>query len=157
MISASLVELIQNHAPQITQDVVNDLTSLSETRGFQAVPRLELEARIFEICHHLGNWIGTSAKGAVQTEFEDWGARRFGQGIPISQVVYAVIVLKRHLRRYIREHGLIESAFPRIDGDYVMPMHLISVQELDSMVSEFFDKAIYHLACGFEGAATKTV
>lgn len=152
MISARLVELIQNHAPQITQDVVNDLRSNPQTRGFQAVPQLELEARIFEICHHLGNWIGTSAEAAVQLEFEDWGRRRFGQGIRLSEVVYAVILLKRHLRRYIREHGLIESSFPRIDGDYVMPMHLISLQDLDGMVSEFFDKAIHHLARGYEAA-----
>jgi hypothetical protein len=155
MISASLVELIQNHAPQITQDVVDDVTSNPQTHGFHKVPRLELEARIFEICHRLGNWIGADSKEAVQTEFEEWGSRRFGQGIPLSEIVYVVILLKRHLRRYIRDHGVIESAFPRIDGDYVLPMHLISVQDLEAMVSEFFDRAIYHLARGFEGAATK--
>lgn len=155
MISARLVELIQNHAPQITQDVVNDLQSNPQTPGFRVVPRLELEARIFEICHHLGDWIGTAAEGAVEAEFEEWGSKRFGQGIPLSQVIYAVIVLKRHLRRYIREHGLIESSFPRIDGDYVMPMHLISLQDLDGMVSEFFDKALHHLARGYEAQAMK--
>lgn len=155
MISARLVELIQNHAPRLTEDVVNDLVSNPETSGFRTVPRLELEARIFEICHHLGDWIAAKADRAVQAEFEDWGGKRFGQGIPLSQVVYAVILLKRHLRRYIREHGLIESSFPRIDGDYVLPMHLISLQELDGMVSEFFDKAVHYLARGYEVAAAR--
>jgi hypothetical protein len=155
MISARLVELIQNHAPQITKDVVDDLQANPLTRGFHAVPRLDLEARIFEICHRLGNWIGASANEAVQTEFEEWGGRRFGQGIPLSQIVYAVILLKRHLRRYIKDHGLIESSFPRVEGDYVLPMHLISLQDLDGMVSEFFDKALYHLARGYEGAPRK--
>lgn len=153
MISARLVELIQNHAPRLTEDVVNDLVSNAETTGFRAVPRIELEARIFEICHHLGDWIAARADQAVQAEFEEWGSRRFGQGIPLSQVVYAVILLKRHLRRYIRDHGLIESSFPRVEGDYVLPMHLISLQELDGMVSEFFDKAVHHLTRGYESAA----
>ncbi len=153
MISARLVELIQNHAPRLTEDVVNDLVSNAETTGFRAVPRIELEARIFEICHHLGDWIAARADRAVQAEFEEWGSTRFGQGIPLSQVVYAVILLKRHLRRYIRDHGLVESSFPRVEGDYVLPMHLISLQELDGMVSEFFDKAIHHLTRGYEAAA----
>ncbi|MCC7180827.1 MAG: hypothetical protein IT177_20780 [Acidobacteria bacterium] len=153
MISARLVELIENHAPRLTEDVVNDLVSNAETTGFRAVPHIELEARIFEICHHLGDWIAVGADQAVQAEFEEWGSRRFGQGIPLSQVVYAVILLKRHLRRYIRDHGLVDSSFPRVEGDYVLPMHLISLQELDGMVSEFFDKAVHHLARGYESAA----
>lgn len=155
MISARLVELIQNHAPRLTEDVVNDLLSSPQTAGFRMVPRLELEARIFELCHHLGDWIGANADAAVQVEFEEWGGKRFGQGIPLSQIVYAVILLKRHLRRYIRDHGLIESSFPRVESDYVLPMHLIGLQELEGMVSEFFDNALYHLARGYEAAVAQ--
>ena len=57
MISARLVELIQNHAPRLTADIVSDLMSNPHTRGFQSVPRLELEARIFRVYDHLGDWI----------------------------------------------------------------------------------------------------
>jgi hypothetical protein len=89
----------------------------------------------------------------VQAEFEDWGRRRFGEGIPLSDVVYAIILIKQHLRRYIRDHGLVDAAFPRVDGDYVLPMHLHSLQELNTRVGQFFDEALYHLARGHEAEA----
>jgi hypothetical protein len=64
--------------------------------------------------------------------------------------VFAIVILKQHLRRYVREHGLVEASFPRVDGDYVLPMHLHSLQELNTQIGLFFDEALYHLAQGYE-------
>jgi hypothetical protein len=89
----------------------------------------------------------------VRTEFEEWGNRRFDQGIPLSQVVYAIIVIKQHLRRYISDHGLVDAAFPRVERDYILPMHLHSLQDLNTRVGQFFDEALYHLARGYEAKA----
>jgi hypothetical protein len=36
----------------------------------------------------------------------------------------------------------------------VLPMHLHSLQELNTRVGQFFDEAIYHLARGYEAEAT---
>ncbi len=150
MIAAKVVELIENHASRFTGEVVRDLVANERTRGFRAVPPDELEERIFQIVHHLGNWIGDPNAVMVRAEFTDWGRRRFEQGIPLSEILYAVIVLKQHMRRYIVDNGLVDAAFPRIDGDYVLPMHLNSLQELNAQLSRFFDEALYCLACGYE-------
>ena len=152
MISARLVELIQNHAPHLTADTVSDLLTNEHTPSFRDVSRLDLEARIFRVYNHLGDWIA-AGQGFAEAEFEEWGRRRFGQGVALSEIVYAVLVMKQHLSRYIREHGLIEAAFPRVEADYVLPMHLHSLQELNQMVSGFFDRALYHLTKGYEAAA----
>jgi hypothetical protein len=152
MISARLVELIQNHAPQLTADTVNDLLTNEHTTSFRKVPRLEIENRVFRIYNHLGDCIAANQSFA-KAEFEDWGRKRFGQGISLSEIVYSVIVIKAHLSRYIRDHGLLDAAFPRTEADYVLPMHLHSLQELNHMVSGFFDQALYHLMLGYEAAA----
>ena len=157
MIAAKLIDLIEIHATQLTSDVARDLATSERTRGFRAVPLGDLEQRIFQIFHDLGNWIGDPRATRVQTEFEEWGQRRFGQGIALSDIVYAIIVIKQHLRRYIGDHGLIDASFPRIEGDYVMPMHLHSLQELNTRVGQFFDEALYHLARGHEAEAKRTV
>jgi hypothetical protein len=91
----------------------------------------------------------------VQAEFGDWGRRRFDQGIPLSEIVYAVIVLKQHMARYILDNGLVDASFPRIDSDYVLPMHLNSLQDLNIQVGQFFDEVLYHLACGYEDEAKR--
>jgi hypothetical protein len=150
MISAKLVELIAIHASRLTHDVTQDLTSNPRTPGFRSVSPQDLEQRIFQIFHHLGNWVGDSKSVKIEAEFSEWGSRRFDEDIPISEIVYAIIVLKHHLRRYIRDNGLVDAAFPRTESDYVLPMHLHSLYDLNTRVGEFFDEALYHLARGYE-------
>ena len=150
MVAERLVELIEIQADRLAADVAHDLMTNTRTTGFRSVNRTELEERLFHLLHHLGDWISDRRSEKVQVEFADWGRRRFDQGIPISQIVFAIVVLKEHLRRYIREHGLVEASFPRTDGDYVLPMHLHSLQELNAQVGRFFDEALYHLAQGYE-------
>ena len=153
MIGAKLVDLIEVHAWPMTSDVTRDLLTNERTRGFRAVPQEELEQRIFQILHHLGNWIGDPTSKTVQAEFTDWGRRRFDQRIPLSELIYGIIVIKYHLRRYISDNGLVDASFPRVEADYILPLHLHSLQELNSRVGRFFDEALYCLACGYEERA----
>lgn len=80
------------------------------------------------------------------------GRVRFRENVPVSELVYALVITKRHLRRYIREHGLIEST-DRIAHEELLPLDLYSVQELNYQVGDFFDRALYHLARGYEAEA----
>lgn len=153
MISAKLIELIENHAPTLSHDITQDLVSSDRTRAFRTVKRDELEPRIFDLLQHLGNWIGDPRSERVEQEFKDWGRRRFSQGIPLSEIVYAVILIKQHLRRHVADAGLVDAAFPRVESDYILPMHLHSLQELNTRVGQFFDEALYHLARGHEAEA----
>jgi hypothetical protein len=155
MIAEKLIELIEIHAGRLAADVAQDLASNERTRGFRAVPRAELEERIFRLFHHLGEWIGHRRSEKVQLEFGDWGSRRFDQGIALSEIVYAIIILKQHLRRYIADNGLMEASFPRSEADYVLPMHLNSLQDLNAQVGLFFDEALYHLTVGSEQASQR--
>ena len=155
MISAKLIELIEIHATRLAADVALDLRSSPRTAGFRSVPQDDLERRVFQLFHHLGNWIGNPKSERVEAEFVDWGRRRFGQGIPLSEIVYAIVILKQHLRRYIRDNGVVDAAFPRIDGDYVLPMHLHSLHDLNVRVGEFFDEALYYLTRGYEAEAKR--
>lgn len=157
MISAKLVEMIEIHASRLTGDVVQDLVTNERTRGFRTVRPADLERRIFEIFHHLGDWIGNPKAERVHLEFAEWGRQRFGQGIPLSEIVYAITLFKRHLRRYIRDNGLVDAAFPRVESDYILPMHLHSLQDLNAQVGEFFDEALYELACGYENEAKRVL
>jgi hypothetical protein len=158
MISARLVELIEIHASRLTTDATDDLLTNERTPSFRAVVRKDLEERVFNLYHHLGNWIGDPNDDAVRAEFEEWGRRRFRQRIPLSEIVFAIVLVKKHLRRYIRDHGIVDAGTESasVEGDYLLPMHLHSVQELNFMVGEFFDKALYYLARGFEAEGGRT-
>jgi len=116
LLTARLIELIQANAERLTRDVLKDYATNPRTRHWSVVPSAELEQRVVSTYRNLGNWIGDPREEAVQAEYEEWGRKRYRNGIPLSEVVFAVILLKHHLRKYIREHGLVEhsrAATPR--------------------------------------------
>jgi hypothetical protein len=155
MLSARLIELIQAHADGLTQTALRDLATNPRTPSFRLVPSRELQERVFATYHNLRTWIGDPHDDAVRAEYEGWGARRRRQGIPLSEIVYALILSKHPLRRFIQEHGLLEpSGEQAVPGDLI-GVQLHGIQELNYMVGEFFDRAMYYLARGYEQEASR--
>jgi len=150
MLTSRLMELIYRHAASLTHAAVEDVLSNECTASFRRIPRAELESRIAAMYQNLSKWIGNSGEG-VREEYEDWGRTRFRQGIPLSEIVYSVILMKHHLRDFIREHGQVVFSGDRLAKEMI-GVELYSIQELNYMVGEFFDRALYHLAKGYETA-----
>jgi hypothetical protein len=153
MLGARLLQLIQAHAGSLTNEVIVDLRTNERTPSFGQMSLSSLEARIGALFSNLGRWIGDSDESAIRAEYDDMGRRRFQDGIPLSEIVYGLLLTKQHLRRYIRDHGLIDFAGDRTMPDELLPLELHSIQELNYQVGEFFDRALYHLARGFEAEA----
>jgi hypothetical protein len=152
MLSARLIKLIETHAQSLAHEVVEDLLTNEHTPTYGRIPKEELERRNFAFYQNLGNWIGAPNEPATRAEYEDWGRVRCRQEIPVSEIVYSLILRKRHLRRYIREHGFVESSGDRI-GSGLLPLELYSIQELNYTLDDFFDRALYYLMRGYETQA----
>ena len=153
MLTSRLMEFIQTHATSLISEAIEDVLTNDRTTSFRKIPRAELEQRIAALYLNLGKWIGDPQEDAVQKEYEGWGGKRFQQGIPLNEIVYCLILAKAHLRRFIREHGLIAFSGDRVTPDELVPVQLYGIQELNYMVGEFFDRALYHLTRGYEAAA----
>lgn len=155
MLASRLIELVETHADTLTQAVLKDLSTNPRTRAFHLVPSYELEARVFATYHNLGKWIGDLNDDAVRAEYEPWGATRFRQGVPLADVAYALILVKHHLRRFVRNHGMVEFSGDRVIAGDLIGVQLYGIQELNAMVGEFFDRAMYYLARGYGEAANR--
>ena len=153
MLAARLIQLIENHAKSLTQEVMQDLVTNEHTSSFQRVRKTELEPRIAALYQNLGKWIGDPKDDEIREEYERWGRARFKQEIPFSEIVYALILTKKHLRKFIREHGLVSFSGDRVTPDELVPVELYAIQELNYLVGDFFDRALYHLVRGYESAA----
>ena len=150
MLAARLLQLIQAHAGPLTTEALRDLTTNSRTTAFRSLRPADVESRVSLLYYNLGKWIGDPNDEAVRAEYEEMGRTRFREGVPLSELVYAVIITKIHLRRYIRDNGLVEFAGDRILPDELLPLELHSIQELNYLVDDFFDRALYYLARGYE-------
>ena len=84
-------------------------------------------------------WLGTEAENVVETHYSSLGKQRAVEGVPLSQVLYALIQTKSHLFDYIRTAGLFNSA-----------VELYQLYELRRLVDNFFDKAVYYTAGAYE-------
>ena len=131
MPASHLITLLEQHSEALTKDALEQVLMHPRTPSFRAVPRAELSARIQALHTTLAGWLGKQDDDAVRAAFEDWGRKRFAQHVPISELVYAVIVAKDQLRRSARPHG-VEPA------------------EVDGLAGEFFDRALYYVVRGYE-------
>lgn len=154
MLAGRLIELIETHADTLAREALKDISTNPRTRAMGQVPPHELEARVFATYCNLGRFIGDRSEAAVQTDYEAWGATRFRQGIPLSEIVYALVLIKQHLRRFIRDHGLVEFSGDRALASDLVGVQLHGIQELNYMVGDFFDRALYYLARGYETEAS---
>jgi hypothetical protein len=157
MLGTGLLQLIQARAGALTHDVVQDLRTNEHTPTFRRLDLADVETRVAALFYNLGKWIGNANEHAVQTEYEDMGRMHFRKGVPVSELVYALLISKHHLRRHIRDHGLVDFAGDRIVPEELLPVELHSIQELNYQVGEFFDRALYHLARGYEQEAATHV
>ena len=139
MLSAHLVQMIEDHAEELTRGVIADLQTNRLTAHYHHLSGDEVHRRTYEVYRHLGHWLSSKTEAAIECNYTDLAKRRHAEGVPVSEVVYALILTKHHLREYVRFCGLTDSA-----------VDLHRDRELQRLVGEFFDKAVYYTVRAFE-------
>jgi hypothetical protein len=141
MLAPRLIRAIEDHAEALTKGVIHDLQRNPRTPSYNRVPAEELHRRVYDVYRHLGKWLDRKADDAIETSYAELGRRRSAEGVPLSEVVQALILVKHHLRDYIRSAGLVDSA-----------VELYQEDELQRFIGQFFDKALYFTVKGYEAA-----
>ena len=141
MLSTRLVKLIESHAEELASGLVAHLKTHPRTASYRRFSDAELRARAYAIYHNLGAWLAEKSEEAIRKEWEQLGRRRCADGVPFSEVIYALVVVKNHLLDYIQtaaEHGTSLEVFGEL--------------ELVMQVVRFFDHTAYFTAVGYEEA-----
>ena len=139
MLSGRLVQMVEDHAEQLTESLIIDLKQNARTPEYHKLTDAEIHERVFKVYRDLGEWLGSEGEIQVESHYSRLGKMRADEGVPLSQVLYALIRTKKHLFAYIRRAGLFDSA-----------MDLYQLQQFRRLVDDFFDKAIYYTARSYE-------
>ena len=142
MLSDRLVRMIEQHAEDLTRALVENLQSNPRTASYHRLSRGAIHDRAHHVYKNLGLWLNSKAEEDIEASYTELGREREAEGIPISEVVYALTLTKYHLRDYIRAAGLVDSA-----------VELHQEQELHHVLGHFLDKAIYYTVRAYERAA----
>jgi hypothetical protein len=142
MLSDRLVRMIEQHAEELTRALVEDIQSNPRTASYHRLSREAIHNRTYHVYKDLGLWLHSKAEEDIEANYTELGKKREAEGVPLNEVVYALILTKYHLRDYIRVAGLVDSA-----------VDLYQEQELHRVLDHFFDKAIYYTVRAYERAA----
>jgi hypothetical protein len=141
LLSTRLVQRIEDHAEELTRGVVQDLQSNPRTPSYHALPIRTIERRAYDVYRNLGKWLTTMSDEEIESAHHELARRRSEEAVPLSELLYALILTKYHLRNYISASGMVDSA-----------VQLYQEQELQHLIGRFFDKAVYYTARGYERA-----
>lgn len=136
-----LMRLIETHAEELADRLIHALRTNPRTTFLHQVSEAELKRRGFDLYHNLGRWLAEKSETEIEATYRENGRRRFLEGVPLSQLIYALILMKQHLWDFIRKNDLPETA-----------TNLYGEEQLEMMVGQFFDKALYHAVRGYEEA-----
>jgi len=139
-----LMQQIETHAEQLTERVIKAVRTSPQTMFLRDLSEEELKRRFFDLYRNLGQWLSEKGEGAIEATFGDLGRQRCREGVPLHELIYALILVKQHLWDYI-----VKNLVPASEG------RLYEEEMVAEMIARFFDRALYHTVRGYEEAWTK--
>jgi len=140
-LSWKIIRHIEAHSDELANGLWARVEHSLRLRQFRdKVPSEELRQRAYEIYRNLGEWLEARSEADVERRYSAIGERRATQGVPLSELILAIVATKEHLWEHITTEVLTEHA-----------LELFQVLELSRSIEMFFDRAVYFAAKGYEG------
>lgn len=143
-LSDRLIRIIESNAEALTRGTVEKLQTSPRTGSYHRLSYTELYDRGYAVYHDLGRWLWEKSNQAVEGWYNELGAKRCEEGIPLSEVLWALVLTKDRLLEYLDACGLADTA-----------IELYQQQEFDRLIGRFFDRAVCYTAEGYERYASE--
>lgn len=135
-----LVKLIEDRADELAELMVRKVRESPRMAGYRRIGDEELGERARLVYANLEKWLEDGSEGIVEEEYSRLGQLRFQERIPLSQVVWALLLTRRNLWQFIETQGW------ETESDLQRSL------DLEILVVRFFDRAILHTVRGYESA-----
>lgn len=145
MVSAKLVHQIEDHWEAITARFLRRLRLQQGLPRISRMPESELTENCRKLLRNLGHWLVSSSEGEIAAFYEKVGHDRYAQGVPLSESIRAVQLLKEAVLDYIRDEAFVQTS-----------VDLYAEEELELQLGRFFDLLTFYLARGYETACGMT-
>lgn len=144
MLYEKFIRLVEDHAEALTKEWIHEIKTNPSTKGYRKIDDAILGVRVFDVYKRLGQWILDEDPSDPKTaeHFIKLGRERAKENLKNSEVIYALILARVVLWRYIIDQGVINS---------IIDLH--QSLEFYQKINNFFDKATYFVAVGFESVS----
>lgn len=141
MVALRLIRLIETHSDEISRELAAKIQSSPRTSHMKKVSKAELVSGLQELLQHLSEWLLTKTESDIETRYIEIAARRARESVPLADCCWAIVMTKECLWDYLQKQGFLRS-----------PIELYGEMELLSLLDQFFDRALCHMAEGYERA-----
>ena len=132
---------VSDHGEEIAAMWLQDLRISAQTPSYGVVSDAELvNASEFALEQVNQYFSGDPSDTNIGEFFHNLGATRAAQGLPLPELISAILLLKREVWMSARTHGVWESA-----------MDLQRALDMTRELGRFFDRAVYYATAGYTG------
>jgi len=110
------------------------------------VPVEEHKQYALDIYSDLTAWLSTETEPHMEERYVALGHRRAQQGVPFSDLLWAVCIANEHLWEYMQEECLLEE-----------PVEFWGGMQLLRSLNQFFDRALYSASIGYQEAGKRLI
>jgi hypothetical protein len=144
MLSLRLIRLIAEHSEDLARDLVDRLRHSSRTVDYFKIPEHELLQYGASIYRNLEEWLLNKTETDVEYQYTQIGMKRAEAGIAISDFIWALVITKENLWRFLQVHAAVDRM-----------AELYGELEFMQLVDQFFDRAMYYAAVGYQRVKRK--
>jgi hypothetical protein len=134
-----LVRLIERHSEELAIGLTAKLRQSERTADFRKIPAEELQKTTAGLYRNLGEWLLNKTEQDIEKHFVSIAERRAADGIRLQQFVWALIISRNHLYRFLLGHAFVDSIF-----------ELYNELELQQLLNQFFERATYYGVAAYE-------
>jgi len=139
MIALRLVRLIDVHADALAERLLAKIQCCPLLPDYDKVPFEELKRRVRETYQDLGDWLLGKPAHDIKISYNEIGARRAAQHVPLSQVIWAIALTKQNLWEFLDQELVLDR-----------PLEIFGELEILKLVEQFFQRAQYYASIGYE-------
>jgi hypothetical protein len=136
-----LVRLIEGHADELAELMVRNVRESPRMAAYHRFGDHELAERARLVYANLENWLEEGSEGRVEEEYTRLGKIRCQERIPLSQLIWGLLLTRRTLWQFVEQQG------------WETLSDLERNLDLELLVVRFFDRAILHAVSGYEAEA----
>jgi hypothetical protein len=141
MLALRLVRLIERHPEELARGLTQKIWESERTCDFRKIPPEKLHLAAAEVYHNLGEWLLQKTEEDIEERFRAIAARRSSEGISLHQFVWALVISRNHLWQFLQREAFADNI-----------VELFGELELQQMLNQFFDRALYYGILGYDEA-----
>ena len=109
ILAHKLMRMIETHAQALAETLEAKILRSERCADYSRISPEEMKTLVGGMYGHLGEWLITKTEQDIERRYSTIGERRAEQSVPVSQLVWCIVLVKENLWDYLRDNEDLEN------------------------------------------------